>query len=132
VTLRDAETAIAVPDGPDLEPAWRLRRYLSADGIRRTPMLVGAADLSWTTNIALPPGIAAARLPSDVALHTAAGDYTARYERDGDGIRVNRNLVIDRDVFDPGEYPELQRLLYAALDDARSTLTLARSEGLAK
>jgi hypothetical protein len=131
VTLRDAETAIAVPGGPDLEPAWRLRRYLSADGNRRTPMLVGATDLSWATTITLPPGIAAARLPSDVALRTAAGHYTARYQRDGDAVRVSRDLVIDRDVFQPGEYPELERLLYAALDDARSTLTLARGEAAA-
>jgi len=128
VTLREPETAIAVPDGPDMEPVWRLRRYLSADGVRRTPMLVGATDLSWTTSIALPPGITAARLPADVVLSTAAGHYTARYERDDRTVRVSRNLVIDRNVFAPGEYPELQRLLYAALDDARSTLTLSRSE----
>jgi len=29
-------------------------------------------------------------------------------------------------VFQPDEYPDLERLLYAALDDARATLILAR------
>ena len=128
VTLRDAETAMTVPDGPDLQPAWRLRRFLSPDGIRHTPMLVGATDLSWTTAIGLPPGIAVARLPSNVALSTPAGHYTARYESDGRVVRVSRELVIDRDVFQPGEYPALQSLLYAALDDARSALILSCPE----
>ena len=128
VTLRDNEAAIAVPGGPDLKPAYRLRRYLSADGARRTPMLVGASELSWTTTISLPAGIAATRLPSDVDVATGAGRYTASYRHEAAAMRVSRTLVIDRDVFQPTEYPELERLLYAALDDARSTLTLARAE----
>jgi transglutaminase-like putative cysteine protease len=130
VTLRDADAAVPVPSGPDVEPAHRLRRYLSADGTRHTPLAIGATDLSWTTSISLSPGIAATRLPSDVDIRTAAGHYTARYQRDGSGVQVTRNLVIDRDVFQPTEYPELERLLYAALDDTRSTLTLSRAEAV--
>jgi transglutaminase-like putative cysteine protease len=132
VTLHGGEAAIAVPAGPDLEPALRLRRYLSADGTRRTPMLVGARELSWTTTISLPVGIVASRLPADVDVHTQAGRYTARYQHAGTKVEVSRSLVIDRDVFQPGEYPELERLLYAALDDARSTLTLTRAEAVAE
>ncbi len=126
VTLRDADAAITVPTGPDMEPVTRLRRYLSPDGARHTPVAVGATDLGWTTTITLSPGIAASRLPSDVDLRTAAGHYTAHYQRNGTDVQVIRNLVIDRDVFQPGEYSELERLLYAALDDSRSTLTLSR------
>jgi transglutaminase-like putative cysteine protease len=131
VTLRGGEAAITVPGGPDLEPAHRLRRYLSADGTRRTPMLVGAIELSWTTTISLPPGIVATRLPAEVDLRTGAGRYTARYRHAGAAVLVSRTLVIDHDVFQPGEYPELERLLYAALDDARGTLTLSREEAAA-
>ena len=126
VTLRDADAAITVPTGPDMEPVTRLRRFLSPDGTRHTPMLVGATDLSWNTTITLAPGIAATRLPSDLDVKTASGRYTAEYRRDGADVHVRRNLVIDRDVFQPGEYPDLERLLYAALDDSRSTLTLSR------
>ena len=126
VTLRDADAAVPVPTGPDMEPAHRLRRFLSADGTRRTPLAIGATDLSWTTGITLSPGIVATRLPSDVDLTTQAGHYTARYRHDGAGVEVTRHLVIDRDVFQPAEYKELERLLYAALDDARSALTLSR------
>jgi hypothetical protein len=132
VTLRGTETAIEVPAGPDLEPLSRLRRFFSADGIRRTPMLVGARDLGWTTTISLAPGIAATRLPADVDVRTQAGRYTARYRHEGANVEVSRSLVIDRDVFQPAEYPELERLLYAALDDARSTLTLTRAEAVAE
>ena len=89
VTLRDADAAITVPTGPDMEPAYRLRRFLSADGTRRTPLVVGATDLSWTTTITLPPGIAATRLPSDVDIRTAAGHYTAHYRHDGADVQVD-------------------------------------------
>ena len=126
VTLRDADAAITVPTGPDMEPVTHLRRYLSPDGARHTPVAVGATDLNWTTTITLSPGITATRLPSDVDVRTAAGHYTAHYQRDGADVQVARNLVIDRDVFQPNEYPDLERLLYAALDDSRSTLTLSR------
>ena len=132
VTLRSGATAITVPDGPDLEPASRLRRYLSPDGVRRTPMLVGASELSWTTTIALPPGVVATRLPEDVDCATRAGRYTARYRHVAATVQVSRMLVVDHDVFQPAEYPELERLIYAALDDARSTLTLARAEAVAE
>jgi transglutaminase-like putative cysteine protease len=128
VTFHDAEAAITVPNGPDLEPAYRTRRFLTPDGTRHTPMLVGATDLRWTTTIVLPAGITAARLPSPVALASSAGRYSARYERQGSEVRVIRHLVIDHDVFQPNEYPDLERLLYGALDDVRSTLTLSRTE----
>ncbi len=130
VTLRDVDAAVPVPTGPDMEPAYRMRRFLSADGTRRTPLAIGATDLSWTTSITLAPGITAKRLPSDADITTQAGHYTARYRRDGAGVQVTRNLVIDRDVFQPSEYPELERLLYAALDDTRSALTLTRAESV--
>jgi transglutaminase-like putative cysteine protease len=128
VTFRDADTAITLPTGPDVEPVYRLRRFLSADGTRRTPMLVGATALSWTATITLPPGVSARLLPSDVDWRTAAGHYTAHYRRDGARVLVSRRLVIDRDVFQPDEVPALEDLVYAALDDARATLTLSRAE----
>ena len=130
VTLREADAAVPVPTGPDMEPAHRLRRFLSADGTRHMPLVIGATDLGWTTTIALAPGISATRLPSNVDIRTAAGRYTAHYLRDGSNVQVVRNLVIDRDVFQPNEYPELERLLYAALDDTRSTLTLSRAQAV--
>jgi transglutaminase-like putative cysteine protease len=128
VTFREADTAITLPTGPDVEPVYRLRRFLSADGTRRTPMLVGATALNWSTTIALPPGLSTRRLPSDVDIRTGAGHYTAHYRREGSGVQVSRRLVIDRDVFQPAEVPALEDLLYAALDDARATLTLSRAE----
>ena len=95
-------------------------------------MLVGAKELSWTTTIALPPGLAATRLPEDVDCATRAGRYTARYRHVAAAVQVSRTLVIDHDVFQPAEYPGLERLIYAALDDARSTLMLARTEAVAE
>jgi len=45
---------------------------------------------------------------------------------------VSRNLVIDSDVADAASYPELERLLYAALIDARAILVLSPAQQAAR
>jgi heat shock protein HslJ len=52
------------------------------------------------------------------------GHYTARYQQDGGAITVRRNLVISRQVVAPDAYPDLEKLIYAALVDARATIVL--------
>lgn len=125
VTPPAPETTLTVPSAPDIETVRMLRRYLMPDGRRRTPMLIGARDLSWSTTLDLPAGTTAGRLPADVAFSNDAGAYTAHARRTETGVRVDRRLVIAHDVTQPEAYPALEALLYAALDDARATLTLA-------
>ncbi len=129
--FRDGVATLPVPVGLDLDSPSRLRRYLSA-GARRHPMLVGVLRDSWVTDIALPPGIVVTRLPDDVTLRNAAGEYTATYRRDAAGVRVERRLEIARDVFTPADIASLEELLYAPLDDARATLELTRRQAEAR
>ena len=56
------------------------------------------------------------------------GRYTAHYVRQGDDIAVSRSLFVNRDVVEAGDYPTLERLLYAALVDARAVLVLGHAE----
>ena len=130
MTFRDADTAITVPTGPDMEPVYRLRRFLSADGTRRTPMLVGATDLSWTTTIALPPGVAGAPAarPTSTSQHRGRALHRALRR---DGARRSgrsRNLVIDRDVFQPDEIPGWNACSTRRSTTPARTLTLSRAE----
>jgi hypothetical protein len=48
--------------------------------------------------------------------------------RQGDDIAVSRSLFVNRDVVEAGDYPTLERLLYAALVDARAVLVLGHAE----
>jgi transglutaminase-like putative cysteine protease len=117
-----------VPAGPDLLPPGFERAKIAPTGTRRHPELADARDQGWETVISLPPGVRAERLPDDVMLDTEIGRYAAHYTRVGNDIAVSRNLTIDRDVVDAASYPTLERLLYAALVDARAILVLGRTE----
>lgn len=127
VTPPAPETTITVPASPDVQPVSALRRYLSSTGQRRTPLLIGPADITWTTALTLPPGLEASRLPVPVEVANPAGSYASRSERSGASLTVVRHLVIARNIYQPDEYPALESLLYAALADARATLTLTRT-----
>jgi uncharacterized protein DUF3858 len=117
-----------VPAGPDLLPPGFERAKIAPTGNRRHPEVADARDQEWETMISLPPGVRVERLPDDVMLDTSVGHYTAHYTRSGNDIAVARSLVVDRDVVQPTSYPDLERLLYAALVDARAILVLDRAE----
>lgn len=128
VTFDGREAFLTVPPGLDLGAPSRLRGLLSNDGPRRHPLLTAAGDLSWTVTIALPPGMVVTRLPRDVHFENSAGSYAASYERTGPVVRVARHMVVAHSLFSAAEYPDLQALIYAAQEDTRAVLGIAREE----
>ena len=120
-----ATAAIPTPAGLDLVRPSLMRSYLSREGTRLYPVMVGAKDLQWTSQIKLPEGAHAALLPKDVSLTNEAGSYVAHYKAQPDGLAVERHLIINHSVFQPSEVTALESVIYAALDDARAPFTLA-------
>jgi transglutaminase-like putative cysteine protease len=132
VTFAGQEAYMQVPAGLDIDPPSQLRAYLSPNGTRRHGLIAAAGDYTWATTLTVPPGMTIARMPADVSLHNSAGSYAATYERSGRDLRVVRHLVVARGVYEAEEYPELARLLYAPIDDARAVLVLQRAEAAAE
>jgi hypothetical protein len=123
---------LRIPPGPDLMPPGLERGRISPTGTRQHPELADARDEQWTTVLHLPIGLLVDNLPDDVTVRTKIGHYTAHYMHAGSEIIVSRNLVIDSDVADAASYPELERLLYAALIDARAILVLSPAQQAAR
>ena len=128
VVFQGTDAYLPVPFGPDFKQANRLRSFLTPGTPRRHPIFIGATDFTWTNIVTLPAGTSATRLPADIDLHTTTGTYVATYRRTGNEVTVQRHLVIDRSVYRADEYSELERLLYAPIDDARSVIVLGRTE----
>jgi transglutaminase-like putative cysteine protease len=128
VTAQGDRRYLRIPPGPDLLPPGLERGRISPTGTRQHPELADARDQQWKTTLHLPLGLREENLPDDVTVQTKIGHYTARYEHSGGDIIVSRNLVIDSDVADAASYPELERLLYAALIDARAVLVLSPAQ----
>lgn len=101
---------------------------MTPSGERQSPEIAGVTDAGWENTIALPAGMSVARLPADIDLVTPVGHYTARYRRENGRIVVWRDLVIAREVVAPDAYPDFERLLHAALLDARAVIVLTNSE----
>lgn len=127
VRFEDGEAFAAVPTGLDLDPATHLRGLLTDSGTRHYAMLTAARDDRWTMTLALPQGVTARRLPRNVAFANAAGSYTAAYSADADGVHSSRRLIVARPQYAADEYPDLQALIYAALDDARAVMVLGKT-----
>ncbi|HTC09343.1 MAG TPA: DUF3857 domain-containing protein [Acetobacteraceae bacterium] len=119
---------LRVPPGPDLLPPGYEREKISPTGKRRYAELADAREQEWQTTITLPAGLRVVQLPDDVTLDDQVGHYTAHYAQRGDDITVSRRLIVLHDVVDAASYPDLERLLYAALVDARAILVLGRGE----
>jgi Domain of Unknown Function with PDB structure (DUF3857)/Transglutaminase-like superfamily/Domain of Unknown Function with PDB structure (DUF3858) len=132
VNVEGGHTFLRIPPGPDLLPPGFEHERISASGTRLHPELADARDQEWRTVLHLPPGMQIETLPDDVTVHTGVGQYTARYQHRGDDIEVSRSLVINREVVDAAAYPELERVLYAALIDARAIVVLSPVEQVAR
>ncbi|WP_029351015.1 DUF3857 domain-containing protein [Bosea sp. 117] len=122
VVVSTPSTYMAVPFGINPQPTGSMRGYISPDGERRFPLMMGAADFGWTYRITPPNGATITRLPPPVNIANAAGRFTANYQADGEQVAVTWRLVLDRDIYAATDYPALEALLYAQLDAQRSIL----------
>lgn len=130
VVMEGRHAYLTVPVGPDLNPIVSLRKLLEPKGYRRHALMAAPGDYQWRYTIALPRSLAVERLPDDAYLSNGAGRFEAHYTRSGTELRVERRLVLGQTVYAPGDYRELETLIYAALDDARAPVTLLRTEAL--
>jgi hypothetical protein len=127
--LSGNDSYFTVPIGVDFLSPFHKREYLSPTGSRHYPLLIGVQDFAWRYRITLPIGFALRELPRDVLLQNEAGHFRAHYELADGVLTAERELVLEHDVYDPGQYPAVQALLYAQLGDVRHVLVLHRSEG---
>ncbi len=127
--LGDAMT-LQVPQGVGPLAMSGLRDLLrqTASGPRRTPAWVGARDYRWDVALAVPDGWHIARLPRDVVFDNDIGRYEAHYRAEGQTIHVHRHLIVRRNVVTPDEYPALEALAFAPLEDTRGLVFLMARE----
>lgn len=118
-------TSFTLPVGPSFAPGGDLWNYLTPNGTRRFPLDLGVIDLSEDLTIHLPPGQSLAALPPSVSLANPVGRYEASYRLDGSTLLVRRTLVFSHQVVEPAQYPDVEAIFYAALDDQRAILTKA-------
>ncbi|MBC7636831.1 MAG: DUF3857 domain-containing protein [Acetobacteraceae bacterium] len=121
---------LQVPQGVGPLAVSGLRDLLrqTASGPRRTPVWVGARDYRWDVALTVPDGWPIARLPRDVVVENIIGRYEAQYRAEGQTIYVQRQLIVRRNVVAPDEYPALEALAYAPLEDTRGLVFLLDRE----
>lgn len=121
------QSYFTVPFGLNYRDADFLRSYLTYSD-RRYPLRLQAQTLQWNYRISLPEGHSVSRLPNAIRFSNDAGAYTSQYERQGDDVIVTRQLVLAKDVYQPEEYAELERLIYKPLQDFRDVVVLEQQD----
>jgi hypothetical protein len=95
---------------------------LTAEPQRRTPLLLG---LPWTSRqqlrYRLPPGYRVDALPAAVAADTPFGGFKMDWQRAGDEIVVQRELVLKTPRVQPADYASFRDFVATvkAADDRR-------------
>lgn len=103
-----------------------LRRYITF-GKRFYPFIVGASNYNWEYKIKIPSGYKIVRQPDNKDFSNTTGSYKSSYKQGKEYILVKRYLVINRDVYNPEEYPAFQDLIYKPINDARSVMVLEKT-----
>ena len=122
VLLHDGAGYAALPTGVDLEPAASLRGMLSPQAPPTHAFTAGALDFTWHILWHVPAGLAVTRLPPDVDVGNAAGQYVAHYRYTAASIEVTRHLIVRKDVFAPQDYAAFDALIQLPLADAREVV----------
>ncbi|GIW30591.1 MAG: transglutaminase [Meiothermus sp.] len=93
---------------------------------RKNPLVLGARTDERSYRLVVPEGYRLLRVPNAVEISTTAGSYTATYTIDGAELVVQRKLVLNKDVYMPGEYPALRELIQKMLQDLRTPLVFSK------
>jgi len=114
-----------VPVGFTLVPLTQLRPYAAPES-RRFPVSVGAFAARYQKTLSYPEGYRSALLPKDVELKNDAGRFVARYVDRGDRLEVSVELVLAKDVYAPGDYPALKKLIETAVGALAQPIVLEK------
>jgi len=114
-----------VPTGFSLIPFSQLRTYAAPES-RRFPVSTGAFAARYEKTIRYPEGYRAVLLPQGVNLENEAGSVQARFEDQGDALKVTIELVVAKDVYPPGEYPALKKLFETAVGVVSQPIVLEK------
>lgn len=117
--------SLTLPQGLALFYLNQMQEHVAQES-RTTPVVVGARTDERTYRLHLPSGYKPLRLPSAVSLSNAAGSFEARYSWAGEVLRVERRLVLNKDVYTPEEYLAFRELMLRMLQDLRTPLVLSR------
>jgi Domain of Unknown Function with PDB structure (DUF3857)/Domain of Unknown Function with PDB structure (DUF3858)/Transglutaminase-like superfamily len=107
-----------------ITPSW-VREYITFDK-RNYPFIVGAANYNWEYKIIIPTGYKITRLPENKDFTNATGSYKSSYKQENKQIQIQRNLIINKDVYSAEEYPTFQDLIYKPINDVRSMIVLEK------
>jgi len=110
----DRMTLGQVPVGFSLLPLAQLRAYAAPES-RNFPVAPGAFDAEYHKELVYPSDYQLVLLPQGVSFENAAGSFEANFSDEGGKIRIELDLKIVKDVYQPDEYPDLKALIQKAV-----------------
>jgi hypothetical protein len=118
-----------MPAGLEVANPTRLRRLFSG-ATRRFPLVASALGIETSRVVRVPEGYRFISLPEGREIHTPVAGYGIAFELLAPNrLRVASRVRLERDVFTPDEYRELEKVLAAVAADMRVVLVATTADG---
>jgi transglutaminase-like putative cysteine protease len=120
-------TGLVLPSGADnLLGLAGFVTSVGSQSTRRTPVMLTDGYTEEDQTLQLPSGVSVLALPRAVSVESPLGRYEAQYRQDGTTVQIRRVLTLTSPsaVIQPGDYPQLWKLVRAVSRDLRAQILL--------
>lgn len=107
-------------------------QQLAIDEKRATNLVVGATHIRETFLLKFPDRVLITAVPAPVKFEGPAGKFYCEFKIEGNSVKVIRELSIDKDVFKPADYADLQALVKATVNGSSAEMAYETNSKVAK
>jgi hypothetical protein len=104
-----------LPIAVNMMNSLELEQYVKTKS-RNTNLILGATRFRENFKLNFPEGVKVEKLPAPVNFKNAVGSYRNEFKFEGASVRVVRELVINKDVISPADYPQIQALINKSVE----------------
>jgi hypothetical protein len=113
--------AMQLPVAVNMLNSLELEQYVKTKE-RKTNLILGATRFRENFKLNFPTGVKVEKLPAPVNFSNAVGSYRNEFKFEGASVRVLRELVINKDVIAPADYPQIQELINKSVEGYNAEL----------
>lgn len=113
---------IHVPQGLNLISTGMLEMFVNNEK-RKTQMFVGASEFKENFELVFPENVIVQSVPQNVRIENETGLFSTEYKLENNIVKVNRLIVIKKDLIEPNEYEKFSGIIKKSLEDKSAEIS---------
>ena len=123
--------SMQLPVAVNMMNSLELEQYVKTRE-RKTNLILGATRFRESFKLNFPDGVKVERLPAPVNFSNAVGSYRNEFSLEDGKVRVLRELVINRDVISPADYPQIKELIGKSVEGYNAEIGYSANPNFAR